>query len=155
VVPKELLGAQSLLLVVLFTIDLHLQAHLQRKGNLMGHFAQVINGVVQAVITAEQDFVDTLSNPSEWIQTSYNTRGGVHYGPDGNPDGGVALRGNYAIIGGTYNQELDVFIPPKPFESWILDNTTFWWEPPIPHPNDGKPYNWDESTISWKEIIYD
>jgi hypothetical protein len=139
--------------VVLFTIDSRLQAHLRQivdKENLMGHFAQVINGIVQTVITAEQDFVDTLPNPSEWVQTSYNTRGGIHYGPDGNPDGGVALRGNYAIIGGTYNQELDVFIPPKPFESWVYTN--FCWEPPIPYPNDDKRYNWDESTINWKEL---
>ena len=82
----------------------------------MGHFAKVNNGVVEQVIVAEPEFFDTFvdSSPGQWIQTSYNTRGGVHYGQDGQPDGGVALRKNYAGIGFSYDAQRDAFIPPKP-----------------------------------------
>jgi len=125
----------------------------------MGHFAKVLNGVVQQVIVAEPDFFDVFvdSSPGEWIQTSYNTRGNVHYGQDGNPDGGIALRGNYAGIGYIYDSINDVFYPQKPYESWTLSNTTWLWEPPIPYPTDDKNYItfkiyfWDEETLSWKE----
>jgi len=82
----------------------------------MSHFAQVINGIVAQVIVAEQADIATLSDPENWVQTSYNTRGGIHYGPDGKPDGGVALRGNYAGIGYTYDPVADLFIPPAPPE---------------------------------------
>ena len=84
----------------------------------MSHYAKVLNGVVVNVIAAEADFFDTFvdSSPGTWIQTSYNTRAGVHYGPDGKPDGGVALRGNYAGIGYTYDPVADLFIPPAPPE---------------------------------------
>lgn len=81
----------------------------------MSHFAQVINGIVAQVIVAEQADIATLLDPENWVQTSFNTRDGVHYGPDGKPDGGVALRGNYAGIGYTYDPVADVFIaPPAP-----------------------------------------
>ena len=85
----------------------------------MSHYAKVVNGIVTQVIVAEAEFftnghfVDT--SPGAWIQTSYNTRGGVHYGQDGNPDGGIALRGNYAGIGYTYDSANDVFYPSKPY----------------------------------------
>lgn len=82
----------------------------------MAHFAQVDeNDVVIQVIVAEQEFIDSglVGDPASWIQTSYNTRGGIHYGPDGEPDGGIALRGNYASIGGTYDRVNDVFLPLK------------------------------------------
>lgn len=120
----------------------------------MSHFAKVVNGIVDQVIVAEPEFFDTFvdSSPGEWIQTSYNTRGNVHYGQDGQPDGGVALRGNYAGIGFTYDRQNDVFYPPKPFNSWILDQSTWLWEAPVPYPTDGKPYSWDEATTSWVEI---
>ena len=73
-------------------------------------------------------------------------------GPDGNPDGGVASRGNYAGIGYTYDQVNDVFYPPKPYASWILNQSTWTWEAPVPYPADGKSYGWDEPTTSWVEI---
>lgn len=119
----------------------------------MSHFAKVLDGKVVQVIVAEPEFFDTFvdSSPGAWIQTSYNTRGNVHYGPDGQPDGGVALRGNYAGIGFTYDAQNDIFYPPKPFDSWILNESTWLWEAPTPYPNDGKTYLWDEATTSWIE----
>jgi len=122
----------------------------------MGHYAKVEDGVVTQVIVAEQDFIDTgaMGDPSLWIQTSYNTRGGVHYAPDSDtPDEGVALRKNYAGIGYTYDTERDAFIAPKLFASWTLNEDTCYWESPVPYPDDGKLYEWDEEdTTSWKEI---
>lgn len=121
----------------------------------MAHFAQIdSNNIVTQVLVIEQDVIDTghFGDPASFIQTSYNTRGGVHYGADGQPDGGVALRKNYAGIGFTYDRQRDAFIPPKPFDSWTLDEGTCQWNPPTPIPNDGKPYRWDEPTLSWKEI---
>ena len=100
----------------------------------MSHFAKVTDGKVTQVIVAEKEFFDTYvdSTPGEWIQTSYNTRGGVHYGQDGQPDGGVALRGNYAGIGYTYDRANDVFYAPQPGADWILNETTWTWENPNP-----------------------
>jgi hypothetical protein len=121
----------------------------------MGHFAKVVDGKVSQVIVAEPDFFDTFvdSSPGQWIQTSYNTRGNVHYTPNSNePSGGEALRGNYAGIGYTYDSVNDVFYPPKPFNSWLLSTQTWLWEPPIPLPEDGKPHRWDEDTLSWKDF---
>ncbi len=114
----------------------------------MAHFAKVLSGVVQQVIVAEPEFFNTFvdSSPGEWIQTSYNTRGGVHL------NGGVPLRKNYAGIGYSYNKELDAFIPPKPYPSWVLNTETCLWEPPVSRPDDGKAYEWDEATQSWVEI---
>jgi hypothetical protein len=118
----------------------------------MSHFAKVENGIVKEVIVAEQDFIDTgvVGDPSLWVQTSYNTRGGVHYGQDGKPDGGVALRMNYAGIGYTYDGT--GFAAPQPYPSWTLDPQTYLWNPPVPYPNDGKLYTWDEATQSWVEV---
>jgi hypothetical protein len=120
----------------------------------MAHFAKVCDGKVVQVIVAEPEFFNTFvdSSPGEWIQTSYNTRGGVHYGQDGNPDGGVALRGNYAGIGFTYDRTNDVFYPPAPFSSWTLNNTTWTWEAPVAYPSDGKIYQWNEETQNWVEV---
>ena len=117
----------------------------------MSHFAKVTDGKVVQVIVAEKEFFDTFvdSSPGTWLQTSYNTRGGVHYGQDGNPDGGVALRGNYAGIGYTYDATNDVFYAPQPYPSWTLNNTTWIWESPVPIPTDDKPYQWDETTKNW------
>jgi hypothetical protein len=107
----------------------------------MSHYAKIENNLVTTVIVAEQDFIDTQDGT--WVQTSYNTRGGVHYGQDGNPDGGTALRGNYAGIGYTYDATNDVFYQPKPYASWSL--TSKWlWEAPITYPDDDKMYTWDE-----------
>lgn len=119
----------------------------------MGHFAKVLNGIVQNVIVAEPDFFDTFvdSSPGEWIQTSYNTRGNVHYTPNTNePSGNPALRGNYAGIGYIYDRTNDVFYPPKPFDSWSISVETNWvWNPPVPYPDDGELYKWDESIKNW------
>jgi hypothetical protein len=120
----------------------------------MSHFAKVLDGKVIQVIVAEPDFFDTFVDlsPGQWIQTSYNTRGGVHYGPNGEPDGGIALRSNYAGIGYTYDQQNDVFYAPRPFPSWVLDQTTWIWNAPVPYPTDGMLYTWDEPTLGWVQI---
>lgn len=117
----------------------------------MSYFAKVLDGKVIQVISADATFFDTFidSSPGQWLQTSYNTRGNVHYGPDGQPDGLPALRGNYAGIGFSYDSINDVFIPPQPYPSWILNSATWLWEAPVPYPNDGKDYSWDEATLSW------
>jgi len=117
----------------------------------MSHFAKIEDGLVTQVIVAEQDFIDSGVVGIGWVQTSYNTKGKIHYGQDGNPDGGVALRGNYAGIGYIYDSAHDVFYAPQPYPSWVLNQSTWLWESPIPYPNDGKRYIWDESTISWIE----
>ena len=79
-------------------------------------------------------------------RTSYNTHGGVHSG------GGTPYRKNYAGIGYSYDPQRDAFIPPKPFDSWVLNETSCLWDPPTPMPTDGKMYRWDEDTTSWVEI---
>lgn len=124
----------------------------------MSHFAQIDeNNIVVQVIVAEQDFIDTLDNPESWIQTSYNTRGGVHYAPNSNdPDDGIPLRKNYAGVGYTYDPDRDAFIPPQPYASWLLNVDTCLWEPPTPQPElteeqiaAEQAYNWDEDSLSW------
>ena len=111
----------------------------------MSHFAKVLNGVVMQIIVAEADFFTTFvdSSPGTWIQTSYNTHGGVHAA------GGTPLRANYAGIGYTYDATHDVFYPPQPFPSWTISAPTWLWQPPIPMPTDGKGYIWDETTKIW------
>ena len=120
----------------------------------MSHFAKVTDGKVTQVIVAEKEFFDTYvdSTPGEWIQTSYNTRGGVHYGQDGQPDGGVALRGNYAGIGYTYDRTNDVFYAPQPYPSWTISAPDWTWKAPVAMPTDGKQYTWDEATKNWVEV---
>ena len=121
----------------------------------MGHYAKVLNGIVQQVIVAEPDFFDIFvdSSPGEWIQTSYNTRGNIHYAPNSNePDDQPPLRGNYAGIGYTYDRINDVFYPPQPYNSWTISNETWLWEPPVAYPNDNNLYTWDEATSSWKLV---
>ena len=114
----------------------------------MSHFAKVLDGKVTQVIVAEPEFFETFvdSSPGSWIQTSYNTRGNQH--PEGRP-----LRGNYAGVGFTYDATNDVFYAPQPFASWTLNQSTWLWEAPTPYPQDGKRYQWDEATTSWKEIV--
>jgi len=120
----------------------------------MAHFAKVVDGLVTKVIVAEPEFFDTFVDDSAgaWIQTSYNTRGGVHYQPDSDTpsqDQTQALRKNYAGIGFTYDQDRDAFIPPKPFESWTLNENTCWWEAPVAMPDDGQTYLWNEANQNW------
>lgn len=111
----------------------------------MAHFAKVVDGKVTQVIVAEPEFFRTFvdSSPGEWIQTSYNTRGGVH------SNGGTPLRKNYAGIGYLYDRIRDAFIPPQPYASWVLDEQTCNWQPPTPMPQDGLIYEWDEATLRW------
>jgi hypothetical protein len=121
----------------------------------MAHFAKVVDGKVINVIVAEPEFFNTFidSSPGSWIQTSCNTRNGIHYIPDTDTpseDQTRALRKNFASIGFTYDFERDAFIPPKPHASWNLNETTCNWEPPVKHPKDNKRYFWDEETTSWK-----
>jgi hypothetical protein len=128
----------------------------------MSYFANVPTitdgkGIVNDVIKADQDVIDSGSfgNANLWWQTSYNTRGNVHYGQNGQPDGGVALRANYAGIGYTLDTTIvqdgvvGVFYAPQPYPSWILSLQTYLWEAPVPYPNDGQTYVWDEITLSW------
>ena len=114
----------------------------------MSHFAKIVDGIVTQVIVAEPEFFDTFvdSSPGQWLQTSYNTHGGQH--PEDRP-----LRKNYAGIGYSYDAEKDAFIPPKPFESWLLNDETCLWEAPVAMPTDGKMYVWDEPTVAWKEVV--
>jgi len=186
----------------------------------MSHFAKIDNNnIVTQVIVAEQDYIDSINgsiivpdvDPPEvskpnWIQTSYNTRGGVHHCggieyvtepveavdavlytdkdilPDGKevgdvmipaveaveavyvegkspedvgkPDGGVALRKNYAGIGYTYDEDRDAFIPPKFYDSWVLDEDSCLWEAPVAKPDiiDEEDYSWDEDNQEWVEV---
>ena len=118
----------------------------------MSHFAKVESGIVTQVIVADQDVIDSGMFGSGWVQTSYNTSGGVHYGKDGQPDGGVALRKNYAGIGYSYDVVRDAFISPKPYSSWTLVEQTCQWTAPIPMPTDDKRYTWDEATLAWVEM---
>jgi hypothetical protein len=121
----------------------------------MGHYAKVLNGVVQTVIVADADFIASFvdTTPGEWIKTSYNTSGGVHYEPNSNPrvpsaDQSKALRKNFAGPGWKYDSARDAFIPPNPpYESWVLNETTCLYEAPLPFPSltDGQRAYWDES----------
>ena len=121
----------------------------------MAYFAEIDNtntvtrvlAVPDAQQDRGQDFLATdLGLGGTWIQTSYNTRGGVH------TNGGTPLRKNYAGIGYTYDSGRDAFIPPKPYESWLLNEDTCLWDAPVPYPTDGKMYRWDEDTLSWVEV---
>jgi len=123
----------------------------------MAHFAKVNNGIVEEVIVAEPEFFNTFvdSSPGQWIQTSYNTRGGVHYNPEtGEPsaDQSKALRKNYAGLGYSYDAGRDAFIPPQPYASWTLNEDTCLWEAPVAYPDDGGMYSWDEATTSWVAV---
>ena len=116
----------------------------------MAHYAKVVNGIVEKVIVAEAEFFDTFvdDTPGTWIQTSYNTRGGVHYEPNSHTpssDQSKALRKNYAGIGFIYDEDIDAFYEPQPYASWKLNTTTCRWEPPVTYPSDGKSYVWNES----------
>jgi hypothetical protein len=107
----------------------------------MAHFAKVENGLVVQVIVAEQDFISTgaLGDPASWIQTSYNTRGNVHYDQNGNVDA-EGTRGNYAGIGYTYDAQNDVFVAPQPSADHILDTATWtWWNPTATDPVETQP----------------
>ena len=122
----------------------------------MAHYAKVLDGKVTKVIVAEQDFIDNLvdDEPGAWIQTSYNTHGGVHYADDTketiSDDQTKALRYNYAGTNWNYDSTADAFYAPKPYDSWTLNTTTYLWEPPVAKP-DGH-YIWNEETQSWDAV---
>jgi hypothetical protein len=115
----------------------------------MAHYAKVCDGKVLRVIVADEDYINSFvdTEPGNWIQTSYNTKGGVHV------LGGTPLRKNFAGIGYTYDAQRDAFIPKKEFDSWVLNETTCLWEAPVAHPNEnGEGYKLNESTTSWDAI---
>jgi hypothetical protein len=113
----------------------------------MAHYAKVENKIVTQVIVAEQEFINSgyVGEPTNWVQTSYNTHGNQH--PEGRP-----LRGNYAGIGYTYDNTNDVFYAPQSYPSWKLNNTTWLWEAPVAYPTDGKIYKWNETITNWEEV---
>ena len=114
----------------------------------MAHFAKVENGIVTQVIVIDQETLNTghWGDPASWVQTSYNTHGGVH------SQGGTPLRKNYAGIGYSYDTGRDAFIPPKTYASWVLNENTCLWAAPVAMPTDDKMYRWDEPTTSWVEV---
>ena len=112
----------------------------------MAHYAKVNNGIVETVIIAEADFFNNFidDSPGTWIQTSYNTKGGVH------ALGGTPLRKNYATKGFSYDKTRDAFIPPKPpFSSWKLNEDSCTWEAPISEPDNDNRHSWNEDTQEW------
>jgi hypothetical protein len=127
----------------------------------MGHFAQIgETGSVAQVVAANDDMGDWLAETlgGVWVQTSYNTRAGVHYttNDDGirvpSDDQSKALRFNYAGIGYSYDETRDAFIPPTPYASWVLDEDTCLWVAPVPMPDDGGIYTWDEDAGDWVAV---
>ena len=114
----------------------------------MAHYAKVRDGIVTEMIVAEPEFFNNFvdSTPGEWIQTSYNTKGGVH------SDGGTPLRKNFAGIGYTYDLALDAFYAPQPYPSWTLNESTCLWEAPVEKPDDGNLYRWNETDQQWDEV---
>ncbi len=114
----------------------------------MAHYAKIVNNIVIQVIVAEAEYFDTFvdTSPGEWIQTSYNTYGGVH------TEGGTPLRKNFAGIGFTYDSVRDAFYAPQPFPSWVLNETSCVWEAPVAYPDadSDQIYTWNEETTSWQ-----
>ena len=120
----------------------------------MAHFAKVEDGLVTQVIVAEQWYIDAHAEGT-WVQTSYNTWGNVHLGPDKSPDGGTPLNKNFAGKGFHYVDGKG-FHAPSPYPSWTLNQDSFLWEPPSARPDDfaDKRYVWNEETQSWVEIEF-
>jgi len=122
----------------------------------MAHFAEIYeNNIVTRVLVVDgpqendgQVFLaETLGLGGTWIKTSYNTSGGVH------ANGGTPVRKNYAGVGYKYDSERDAFIPPQPYASWLLDNSTCLWNSPTPMPiEEGKMFTWVEEDLSWQEL---
>tara|TARA_R110001632_G_C11063062_1_gene386199 strand:+ start:105 stop:446 length:342 start_codon:yes stop_codon:yes gene_type:complete len=112
----------------------------------MAHFANVIDGIVTQVVVADQSFIDNLDDSVLWVQTSYNTHGGVHSG------GGTPMRKNYAGIGMTYDATRDAFYDPQPYPSWSLNDDSCLWEAPTAMPDGDGFYTWNENTTSWDVV---
>lgn len=124
----------------------------------MAHYAIIDeNNLVIQVIVGKDENEDGI-NWEEYYgakRTSYNTIGGIHYNPDNkqpSEDQSKAYRKNYAGIGFTFDEQRDAFIPPKIFDSWILNEKSCLWEPPIPMPETGGPWEWNEDLIDWEKI---
>ena len=128
----------------------------------MAYFAKIGSGnIVENVIAVSnleatteekgQEFINNTYQTNDiWKQTSYNTRGGKYYNSDNTlGDQSKAFRKNYAGKGYIYDENRNAFIPPKQYDSWILNEDTCRWEPPIPYPTDEKMYYWNEETLSW------
>ena len=124
----------------------------------MAHFAKLDkqNKVIFVTVGRDEDREEELTERTGDVykQTSYNTRGGVHYQGDGTPsaDQTKAFRKNYAGLGYTYDAMRDAFIPPKPYASWVLNEQSCLWEAPVAYPTDGKRYVWDELNTKWTEV---
>jgi hypothetical protein len=127
----------------------------------MAHFAKLDENNIVVFVTVGREEDDgkeaelTERAGDVYKQTSYNTRGGVHYNPETNEpseDQSKAFRKNYAGLGFTYDAQRDAFIPPKPYESWVLDEQTCLWNSPIPHPTDGEEYIWNEILSNWEKM---
>ena len=120
-------------------------AHFAKLG--VGNIIEKVSVVSNDIATTEQAGVDFLNNlygsRDVWKQTSYNTKAGVHL------NGGTPFRKNYAGVGYTYDQTRDAFIPKKPYNSWILNETTCNWEAPVALPDTENRYNWNEETQQW------
>ena len=119
----------------------------QRDDYDMSHYAQVEQGIVTRLIVAEAEVLATGLWGEGWVQTSYNTHGGIH------AHGGAPLRKNYAGMGYTYDRVRDAFIPPQTYPSWVLNDVTCLWEAPVAKPDPRKLYNWDEATVNWIERL--
>jgi hypothetical protein len=125
---------------------------------MMAHWAELDeNNVVLRVTVGSNEEPDEgyqwlLDNlGGRWLKTSYNTRFGKRIDPISNEKlDEPGFRGNYAVINGTYHEDIDAFMPPKDFPSWIIDVETYTWIPPVPKPDSGM-WIWDEPTVSWKE----
>jgi hypothetical protein len=118
----------------------------------MAHFAKIENGTVTQVNVIDEDYFAENRETrytGQWVQTSYNTQGGVHL------LGGTPLRKNYAGIGYTYDEVRDAFYAPQPYPSWTLNEDTCYWESPVPYPTDDKRYTWNEDNQNWEEVISD
>ena len=127
----------------------------------MAHFARIKNNIVDFVLVGrdeDENNEDYLAHDGyTYKRTSYNTRGGIHYQSDNNTpsiDQSKSFRKNYAGIGYYYDPIRDAFIPPKPFPSWTLNEDTCLWDSPVPYPNDGKMYTWNEDILNWQEINF-
>jgi hypothetical protein len=118
----------------------------------MAHFAKIENGTVTQVNVIDEDYFAENRETrytGQWVQTSYNTQGGVHL------LGGTPLRKNYAGVGYTYDEARDAFYAPQPYPSWTLNEDSCLWESPVPMPTDGKMYTWNEDNQNWEEVISD
>lgn len=131
----------------------------------MAHFAKIdVNNVVTEVLVIEQAQIDTglWGDPNSFIQTSYNTRGGIYYTPNSSPptpdpDQSKAFRKNYAGIGYEWlpnGPDGPGFAPPQPYPSWVLNSFSYYWEAPVPMPTPNNPpcYKWDETIVNWVEV---